>query len=179
MCRNKHLHQGNKMIDITKLDIDLSSIERILLGTDGSITSILEILFGEIHIKLLKQKYGKSSSKMQNIFKSNASLNKRQVMIYAHQTPLMYAKSFCDLSLLPNKAKEAIEIGKMPIGRVLDYFKIESRREILSINCKNMNKKYRTLFDCNGKILMRKYVIYHAQKPLFHIQEVFVRGALT
>ena len=167
------------MTNITKINSKLSSNERILLNTDGSVTKILDVLFGGIHIKLLKQQCVQPPQKIQNIFGTNVLLTKRQVMIYSNHLPLMYAKSFCDLSISPNQAQDMIKKGQVPIGRILNHLKIETRREILSVNCKKMNKKYKMLFNCNGEIIMRKYVIYHTQRPLFHIKEVFVRGTLT
>lgn len=157
----------------------LHHIEQILLHTDGSITQILDVLFGEIHIKLLKQSSTPPPQKIRHIFQANTPLNKRQVMIYSRHLPLMYAQSFCDMSLLPDEAKDMIEEGEMPIGRVLNRLKLETRREILSTKCKKMSKKYKAHFGCGGEILIRKYVIYHAQKPLFYIKEVFVRGKLA
>ena len=99
----------------------LSSAQKILLTTDGSVTSILDVLKGHVDINTLQQEFKPADKEMArnlNIHEGN-SVNYRVVIIKTAQDPLIYAVSLVPLNRLNNEFKEDLIRADIPIGRIL------------------------------------------------------------
>ena len=84
--------------EIAKLNktFPLLNEEKILLGTDGSITNILEILFeGECRVETINQKIVDNT-------------NYREVILKVNDLPLVYAVSKTPFKLLPGITKKLL-----------------------------------------------------------------------
>ena len=148
----------------------LRNEEKILLGTDGSVTNLLEILFNdEIIVETISQKLVDG-------------VNYRSVILKIKDTPLVYATSKIPLKNIQNKTlrdniKRDLLSADIPIGKILKIHNLETRREIVDISCKGVEESVRRYLNTEKKILpQRTYNIIYRGKVLMEITEIFNLG---
>ncbi len=155
----------------------LTPVERIVLTTDGSITTILESLSEEkVNVRTVLQRIinsEKETSKLLGIGEGDR-VNER-IVILESKYPLVYAKSYTPLSILEPWFKENIMKEDIPIGRIIRKLKMEIRRDLEIICTINADRDISELLDTeeNEKLISRSYVIFYNKKKLLHITEVF------
>ena len=164
---------------ITQLEDDygeeFSNTQKILLTTDGSITAILDVLFGKITLTTLDQHFGKadeSHAKLVNV-DVGESINFREVIMHRGEKPLIYAISHIPLGRCSEDICADLVRADIPIGRILKNYHIESRREVNNIFIEKSNDRLRELFKTDEDMLARDYVIIHDDEILMWIKEVF------
>ncbi len=153
---------------------NLSSAQKILLTTDGSVTAILDVLKGHVTIKTLIQEFIPADEEMAlnlNI-KEGETVNYRVVVIQSDE-PLIYAVSLVPIGRLNNEFKEDLIRADIPIGRILKKHNIESRREIKSVYTEDPTPELKEIFKGNTPILSRTYNIIHKDEILIWLKESF------
>ena len=118
-----------------------SNTQKILLSTDGSITAILDVLYGKISLDTLEQHVEESTeenAELVNIEKGE-NINYREIIMHKDDLPLIYAVSYIPLKRLSEGIKEDLTKADIPIGRILKKYNIESRREINRIQIEETN----------------------------------------
>jgi chorismate-pyruvate lyase len=152
----------------------LSNAQKILLTTDGSVTSILDIIRGYVKIETLEQKYVEADSEMARLLniKVGDTVNYRVVVIETEE-PLIYAISLIAVERLEKDIKEDLIRADIPIGRILRKHNIESRREIKSVYFEDQSPKISEIFMVDSPMLTRTYNIIHKDKILIWLKETF------
>ncbi|MEA4956407.1 Chorismate pyruvate-lyase [bioreactor metagenome] len=173
---NKELRIIDKIGKLEKKGFKLSNTQKILLATDGSVTTILDVLVGEIKIKTLKQEFqdaDENIAKLLNI-KKGEKVNYRVVVMFNESKPLIYATSYIPIKRLTSEFKKDLISADIPIGRILRKYNIESRREIQSVQIEdNPNEELKNIFKTNVNFLSRDYNIIHNDEILIWIEEKF------
>ncbi len=152
-----------------------SNTQKILLTTDGSITAILDVLYGKINLFTLDQHFGKADeehAKLVNVEEGD-EINFREVLMHKDTKPLIYAISHVPLGRCSNEICSDLLRADIPIGRILKNYHIESRREVNNIYIEKPNTKLEELFDTYEDFLARDYVIIHDDEILMWIKEMF------
>ncbi|ACV24982.1 chorismate pyruvate-lyase family protein [Methanocaldococcus fervens] len=147
--------------------------EKILLGTDGSVTNILEILFeGDCKVETINQKIVDNT-------------NYREVILKVNNIPLVYAISktpFKNIEEenLREEIKRDLLSADIPIGKIIRKHNLETRREIKFIGIEKVDERLKTLLKTNyAQLPKRTYNIIYKNKILMEITEVFcIRGKL-
>ena len=182
--KNNNKQSNFNVIDeIKKLETKytLSNTQKILLATDGSVTTILDVLKGTVNIKTLVQEYQKADeniAKQLNI-EEGEEVNYRVVIIKREDEPLIYASSYIPLKRVSEEFKEDLIRADIPIGRILKSHKIESRREVQATEVKPSNEELKRIFKTEVELLSRKYNIIHKDNILFSIEETFPIDSFT
>lgn len=153
----------------------LSSAQKILLTTDGSVTAILDVLKGHVNINTLKQEFIPADKEMaQNLnIEEGDTVNYRVVIIKTPEEPLIYAISLVPIKRLNQEFKEDLIRADIPIGRILKKHNIESRREIKSIFVEQSDKRLKDIFKTDSSFLCRTYNIIHHDEILISLKEMF------
>lgn len=154
----------------------LSSAQKILLATDGSVTTILDVLKGRINVNTLIQEFQKSDEETAHELGINRgdTINYRTVvMSHVPKEPLMHATSLTPIKKLDNNFKEDLLKADFPIGRILKKYNIESRREVTHIGAEMPNKELSTIFKTDSMMLTRTYNIIYHDRILIRIKETF------
>ena len=159
----------------------LSDTQKILLSTDGSITNILDVLKGTVNIKTFKQEHRKANKDIAELLAIDEGdeVNYRVVIIRIKEEPLIYATSYTPLKRLTEEFKEDLTRADIPIGRILKIHKIESRREVRSIEIKETNEELKKIFKTDADLLSRTYNIIHKDNILISIEETFPISSFT
>lgn len=156
-------------------DCKLSAIQKILLTTDGSITAILDVLYGKIDLDTLSQHIVWADLEQAKHVDVNegSELNLREVLLHQQGRPLMYAVSEIPFSRCGEGIASDLKRADIPIGRILKNHLVESRRRINGIYIKKSNDKFRKIFHTDEDLFSRDYAIISHQRVLMWIQEVF------
>ena len=178
---SKDKNEANKRLieKIEDLENDygqtFSNTQKILLTTDGSITAILDVLYGKISLFTLDQHFGIAEEKHAKLVNVNVGdeINFREVLMHKGTQPLIYAISHVPLGRCSNEICSDLLRADIPIGRILKNYKIESRREVNNIFIEKANAKLKELFKTDEDFLARDYVIIHDDEILMWIKEMF------
>jgi beta-ribofuranosylaminobenzene 5'-phosphate synthase len=158
----------------------LSRVQKILLGTDGSVTRILEVITGgRVRITTLSQDVSGAGKEVAALLHVGVGdpVNHRVVKIEdsGTATPLIYAVSDAPLGRLSPEFREDLMRADIPIGRILLTHRIEARREILDARVIPATSEHTKIFGIFAKepLLSRRYQIIHQGEPLISIEETF------
>ena len=154
---------------------NFSNTQKILMTTDGSITAILDVLYGKITLSTLDQHFedaDKDHAKLVNVDEGE-EINYREVIMHRDGKPLIYAISHIPLSRCTKDVCADLIRADIPIGRILKNYHIESRREIKNICIEKPNETLKELFGTDEDMLARDYVIINQDRILMWIKEVF------
>ena len=152
-----------------------SNTQKILLTTDGSITAILDVLFGKISLTTLDQHFEDADlehAKLVNV-PQGEEINFREVIMHKDDKPLIYAISHIPLSRCSSDICADLIKADIPIGRILKNYHIESRREINDIYIEKPNDTLKKIFNTDEDMLAREYVIINGDEILMWIKEEF------
>ncbi len=160
--------------DIEKELGNLSSAQKILLATDGSVTTILDVLKGHVHIRTLVQEFREADEDIASLLDIDVgdTINYRVVVI-EEEEPLIYAISIIPVRRLNNDFKEDLIRADIPIGRILRKHNIESRREIKSVSVEETTPEMVEIFQTTSPMLRRTYNIIHKDQVLVWLMETF------
>lgn len=167
------------------LDVKLSKAQRLLLMTDGSVTTLLEVLTGKpvVVTTLLQQVVKADTDKAADLDVAEGdNLNYRVVVLKNEHDdrPLIYAESYTPIARLQKEFRHDLMKADIPIGRIMAQRKIESRREIRHIET-TLNEELSDLFDVphNIPMLSRTYDIISHGTVLIRITEMFPSTSFT
>jgi len=155
----------------------LAPLHKIFLTANGSITRILEAIFGEIQVKTIAQKIIKANKKLAKELEIDEGneVNYREVVLVSKKEgkPIVYAISFAPIKRIEKKFREEIMKKDLPIGKIMEKLKIEARREIRKTWAKKADKKTAQLLCIpEGEILLeRSYVMIRKGKIMMQIKE--------
>ncbi len=158
----------------------LSRVQKILLGTDGSVTQLLETITGNpVTVKTLVQEIVPADAETAGRVdvREGDPVNHRVVELRDTVTGdvLIYAISETPVDRLSPSFKKDLMMADIPIGRIIKQHRIEARREILSARVTAATKETGRIFSLCKKepVLSRQYRIIHQEKPLIFIEEQF------
>ncbi len=152
-----------------------SNTQKILLSTDGSITAILDVLYGKIDFTTIEQHIEKSSKDVAehlNIEEGN-EVASRIILMHKDDKPLIHALSYIPIERLTEDMEKDLRSGAIPIGRILKKYQVESRREIKNIHIERPNKYIEEIFNTNEDVLTRDYDIIKDREVFMWIEEIF------
>jgi beta-ribofuranosylaminobenzene 5'-phosphate synthase len=162
-----------------RFDVKLSKAQRLLLMTDGSVTTLLEVLTGKpvVVTTLLQQVVKADTDKAADLDVAEGdNINYRVVVLKneGDDRPLIYAESYTPIARLQKEFRHDLMKADIPIGRIMAQRKIESRREIRHI-ATTLNEELSDLFDVAHDIpmLSRTYDIISHGMVLIRITEMF------
>ncbi len=158
----------------------LSAPQRILLGTDGSVTNLLEVLTcGGVDVVTRIQEVVPADPAAANLLDVplGEPVNYRVVDLVRRDTGeiLLHAVSYTPLSRLEPEFRSDLMRADIPIGRILRTHRIEARREIREMTVLRADPALAGTFGIHAgePLLSRSYQIIHRDQPLIAIRESF------
>ena len=153
---------------------NLSSAQKILLATDGSVTTILDVLKGHINVETLIQEFKEADDiQAQDLDINKGDIINYRTVVMSHnpEEPLIHAVSLTPIDKLTNNFKEDLLKADIPIGRILRKYNIESRREVIHIGFED--EELKSIFNTDSTMLTRIYNIIYKDEILIQIKETF------
>ena len=158
-----------------KYNRNFSNTQKILMTTDGSITAILDVLYGKIDLKTLDQHFEEATEESAELCNINVgdSVNSREIIMHKDDYPLIYAVSYIPLKRLTKEMRDDLIRADIPIGRILKKYNAETRREIHNIQVEKASDKLKELYNTEEDFLTRDYTIIMNGEILMWIKEFF------
>jgi len=171
---------GKRIPELEEMVGKLSPVQKILLGTDGSVTRLLEVITGcPIQIETLVQRVVPAEEKVAQELgiKAGEDVNRRVVRLLRSDTgeTMIYAVSHAPLNRLEPGFKDDLTRADIPIGVILSKHKIESRRDIVGARVLRADREMSRIFRIfpEEAMLSRSYKIIRHGEPLIAINETF------
>ncbi|MDI9633755.1 MAG: beta-ribofuranosylaminobenzene 5'-phosphate synthase [Methanolinea sp.] len=166
--------------DLEKVAGPLSPLQRVLLGTDGSVTRLLELACGApVAIVTRLQEVIPADDEVAERLQIHPGdeVNHRIVELVDTRSgeTLIYAESYTPLSRLSPSFRDDLMRADIPIGKILEHHRLETRREIMGVSAGPRSPEVAKAFGLGGNplFLSRRYRIIHRDLPLMHIEETF------
>ena len=158
----------------------LSPVQKMLLGTDGSVTCLLEVVTGSpVELETLVQKVVAADELVSSELEVEPGdeVNYRVVKLKNSVSgeTLIHATSFTPLKRLEDRFRTDLMRADIPIGTILKKHRIESRRDLLRVRAFSDAGELKGIFNVFGKepMLSRDYKIIRHGLPLMSITETF------
>ena len=171
---------GRRIPELEEIVGKLSPVQKMLLGTDGSVTSLLEVITGSpIQIETLVQKVVPAEDMVAEELgiKPGEEVNYRVVKLLKADTgeTMIYAVSHAPLGRLEPSFRDDLTRADIPIGAILSKHKIESRRDIVAAWVLPADREMSRIFRIfpQEALLSRSYKIIRHGEPLIAINETF------
>lgn len=156
----------------------LSTIQRILLSTDGTLTEILEAYFLEqiVLVKLSEQIFPATADLSSLHVREGDQLIERRILLQGAQTGrnFVYAESFIVVDRIDQDMKHDLLESKIPLGRLWLQHRMETFKELLNITITSANE-LATYFNIapDDHIFSRSYRVFAKRRPIILITEMF------
>lgn len=173
LVKNK-LHDRIKQIEAEQ-GIKFSNTQKVLLTIEGSITAILDVLYGTVSIFLLRRHFEPADSETAAFLdvEEGEEIHYREVLIHGRGKPMIYALSYIALNRCKEEAHDDLVNGEIPIGKLLKKYEVESRREIRDIYIEKPNATLRELFKTDEDFVSRDYIIIQNKQIIMRTKESF------
>lgn len=161
---------GQGSFDKLKL-LDIPTTLRICAGTDGSVTYLLEVMTKQkVDVQTRYQEEIKATDADAQLLmiEPGEPVNHREVVLSVGKMPYVLARSLAPINSMPQGMRDDLMRADIPIGRILRKYKLETRRDIISIDMKNGDGVFKDI-----PVLSREYVIIHGGRILMWINELF------
>ncbi len=156
----------------------LQPIHRVLLGHDGSMTELLELIScTEVALRTIKQSIVPCPQEAAELLAISAGeeTNEREIVIIQKSdgSSLLYASSYIPLIRLEPAFKADLMSADIPIGKIMQKYRVEARRELIDVGYLDSDSRLEELLARPPPYLWRAYNIITRDKPLITIREYF------
>ncbi len=158
----------------------LSPVQKMLLGTDGSVTCLLEVVTGSpVEIETIVQKVmaADEATARELEIDPGDDVNYRVVKLKSSASgeTLIHATSRTPIKRLEDRFRADLMRADVPIGTILKKHRIESRRDLLRVRSLEDGEEMRGIFKVfsTEPMLSRDYKIIRHERPLMSITETF------
>jgi len=174
----------HSMLDVFKSLADtgapLSTLQRVLLITDGTVTDVLEAYAGErMTVVLLAQDFGPPVGPGLGFgleLDDGERVLRRSILLQGRETGtnFMYADSVISANRLDDDMLDGLLRGEKPLGRLLAEQKCETFREIVGLGKEpaGVNARHFRMSE-SDVLIFRTYRIVMRQQPIMRITEKF------
>ena len=156
----------------------LSTFQRIMLTTDGTLTEIMEAyLLEKIQVAKLSQKFITLEKGINPLnLRKGSNVIERKILLQGEVsgTNFVYAESIIVPERFDKKVQEELEKSKKPIGQLWLEYRIETFREIIASG-KEPADEVADYFHISRDqlVLFRTYRVFVNKKPIMMITEKF------
>lgn len=156
----------------------LSTFQRILLMTDGTVTDVLEAYAHEpMRVIKLSQSFDSVDSEHPELERPTADrVLRRSILLQGAQsgTNFVYADSVVTPDHLHPAVLDGLLVSEKPLGRLIAEHRIETFREILALGFEPAGTCAEHFnIDPATKLVFRTYRILVGQRPVVRITEKF------
>ena len=155
--------------------VELSTIQKILLSIRGPITTILDVLYGEVNLFMLDQHYEKADRRIADLVNiaEGDEIDYREVIIHKNGRPLVYVLSYIPTSRCTEGILEDLKGEVLTTGKIIDKNNIETMRIIKRIDVEKPTPILKELFKTDEDMLTREYVMEHDKKIVIWTKESY------
>ena len=157
---------------------ELSTLQRMILITDGTLTDILEVcLLEKISIVKLSEKLINLDQDIPVLnLKSGDKIIKREIFLQGRVSKknLIYAESIIVPERIDKRFKEQLLNSEKPIGKLWLEYRVETFKEIVDLSQEaagDLAKNFQ--ISPEEKLFSRSYRVFSQNQPIMMITEKF------
>ena len=156
-------------------DVKLSTIQKILLSTRGPITTVLDVLYGEVRLFLLDQHIEKADKDIAELLgiKECDEIIFRNVIVFKNRRPLVYVLSYIPTARCSGAILEDLLGGKITTGRIIDEHSVETLRKINNIDIEKATPILTEIFKTTEDLITREYTMIHKEEIVIWTKELY------
>lgn len=156
-------------------DIEITTTQKILLSTRGPITTVLDVLYGEVRLFMLDQHIESADKDVADLLgiKEGDEIIFRNAIVFKDRRPLVYVLSYIPTARGSKDVIEDLLSGKMTTGRIIDEHNIETLRKINKINIEKATPILTELFKTTEDMLTREYSMIHKKEIVIWTKELY------
>lgn len=156
-------------------NVKLSTTQKIMLCIRGPITTILDVLYGEVNLFMLDQHFEKSDERIADLLKISEGdqIDYREVIVHKNGRPLVYALSYIPTSRITDKIMKDLKEERLTTGKIIDKNYIETTRVIKKIYIEKPTPTQVELFKTQEDMLTREYIMFHDKKVVIWTKESY------
>lgn len=158
-----------------KYDVKITTTQKILLTTRGPITTVLDVLYGEVRLFMLDQHIenaDKDAAELLGI-KEGDEIIFRNAIVFKNRRPLVYVLSYIPTARCNDDILEDLLNGSVTTGRIIDEHNIETMRKINRIDIEKATPILTEVFKTNEDMLTREYTMAHKKKIVIWTKELY------
>lgn len=158
-----------------KHNVKLSTTQKIMLCIRGPITTILDVLYGEVNLFMLDQHLEKSDEMIADLLKISEGdeIDYREVIVHKNGRPLVYALSYIPTSRITERIMKDLKEERLTTGKIIDKNNIETMRMIKKIYIEKPTPTQSELFKTQEDMLTREYIMFHDKKVVIWTKESY------
>ena len=156
-------------------NVKLSTTQKIMLCIRGPITTILDVLYGEVNLFMLDQHFEKSDERIADLLKISEGdqIDYREVIVHKNGRPLVYALSYIPTSRITDKIMKDLKEERLTTGKIIDKNDVETTRVIKKIYIEKPTPTQVELFKTQEDMLTREYIMFHDKKVVIWTKESY------
>lgn len=153
----------------------LSTTQKILLCEKGPITTILDVLYGEVNLFMLDQHLEKSDKGIADLLHISLGdeIDYREVIVHKNGRPLVYVLSYIPTSRCTKEVLDDLKREKLTTGKIIDKHCIETMRIIKEISIERPSATQAELFNTNEPMLTREYIMTYKKETVIWTKESY------
>jgi chorismate-pyruvate lyase len=179
MFSNSHLIKNEIREKINELEqeynVEISTVQKILLSTDGVITAVLDVLYGQVHLFVLRQRFEKadeSTAKLLDIDEGD-EVDYRELIVHRNGRPMVYTVSLIPKSRCTDVIIEDLFEEKLTTGQIIYKHEIEVLLKTIKISIEKPTPTLKEIFKTDEDMLTREYVMIHRGKIVIWTKELY------
>lgn len=179
MFSNSHLIKNEIREKIRELevehDVEISTVQKILLSTDGVITSVLDVLYGQVHLFILRQRFEKADETVARMLDIDVGdeVDCRELIVHRKGRPLVYTLSYIPKSRLTEAIIEDLFEEKLTTNQIIYKHEIEVLLKTCKISIEKPTPTHKELFKTDVEMLTREYMMIHDKKIVIWTKESY------
>ena len=179
MFSNSHLIKNEIRERINELekehDVEISTIQKILLSTDGVITAVLDVLYGQAHLFVLRQRFEKADKATAELvgIDEGDEVDCRELIVHRKGRPLVHTLSYIPKSRCNDAVIEDLFEEKLTTGQIIYKHGIEVLLKTCRISIEEPTPTHKELFKTDEEMLTREYVMIHNGKIVIWTKESY------
>lgn len=156
-------------------NIKLSTIQKIMLCIRGPITTILDVLYGEVMLFILDQHFEKANKTVAGLLgiSEGDQIDLREVIVHKKDKPLVYVLSYIPTSRCSEGILEDLKKEVLTTGKIIDKNNIETMRIPSRITIERPTAIQKELFKTDEDMLSREYTMIHDGKIVIWTKESY------
>ncbi|WP_296872715.1 chorismate pyruvate-lyase family protein [uncultured Methanobrevibacter sp.] len=142
---------------------EISTTQKILLCEHGPLTTLLDVLYGEVYLFILDQHLEEADEEIAELLQIDAGdeIDYREVIVHKNGRPLVYTLSYIPTSRCSEEIFEDLMNERLTTGRIIDKNVIETFITIKNISIEKPSPTLKELFKTDECMLCREYIITH------------------
>lgn len=159
-------------------DRNLSTSQKALLVTDGTVTQLLEVFSGEkVRVRKLGQSLTAGGPAVLQVSGEEPVITRR-ILLCGDTRKYLHAESWLVPARMPRDLQNALQNTDTPIGQLWKASRLETFREIIDFRRED-NSEVSGLLETRAGLLSRSYLVRTGGQPMALIVERFAADLFT